>query len=61
MQGLWEVQEMNDSIRFRITSEDKYKFKKYCEIKAINPSSLLRKMVANFIKKIEKEENNKDG
>ena len=52
---------MNDSIRFRITSEDKYKFKKHCELKAINPSSLLRQMVANFIKKTEKEEEKNNG
>jgi hypothetical protein len=61
MQGLWEVQEMNDSIRFKITNEEKSKFYKYCKAKAINPSLLFRQMVANFIKKTEKEKNNKDG
>ena len=60
MQSVWEVQEMN-SIRFRITDEEKSKFKKCCEIKAINPSLLLRKMVANFIKKTENEEKKNNG
>ena len=58
MQSVWEVQKMNDSIRFRITNEEKSSFKKYCKAKSLNPSSLLRQMVANFIKKTEKEENN---
>jgi hypothetical protein len=49
---------MNDSIRFKITNEEKSKFKKYCELKAINPSSLLRKMVSNFIKTEKEEEKN---
>jgi hypothetical protein len=49
-----------NSIRFRITDEEKAKFWMICKAKAINPSLLLRQMVANFIKKTE-EENNKDG
>ena len=43
-------------IQFKIDGETKEKFQKYCEIKSINASDLLRKFIKNLLKEIDKNE-----